>query len=94
MRGRLSPSAGQMCEIVNSVSCWSGKFSIFCQEKVWEKSEFQKPLAVASMIGGVEVGGRLGFPSCPQGSCRLAEGRSPLMSAVGWGYLYPATWRF
>ena len=82
MRGRLSPSgAGQMCEIVNSVG--QGNFTLFCQKKVREKSEFQKPLAVAIPIGGVEVGGRLGFPSCPQGSCRLAEGRSHLMSAVG-----------
>ena len=92
MRGSLSPSAGQTCEIVNSVG--QGNFFIFCLEKVSEKSEFQKPLAVATMIGGVEVEGRLGFPSCPQESCKLAEGRSNLMSPVGRGYLYPATWRF
>ena len=59
----------------------------FCQE-------FQKPLAVATMIGGVGGGGRLGFPSCPQASCGLAEGRSHLRSPGGRGYLYPSTWRF
>ena len=91
MRGRLSPSAGQMCEIVNSVS--QGIFTYFVWKKS-AKSQNQKPLAVATMIGGVEEEGRLGFPSCSQGSCKLAEGWSHLMSPVGRGYLYPATWRF
>ena len=44
-RGGLSPSSGLMCEIVNSVG--QGNFHT-CQEKV---REFQKPLAVATMIG-------------------------------------------
>lgn len=81
MKGRLSPSAGQMCEIVISVG--QGNFTYFVRKSPREKSEFQKPLAVETMFGGVEVGGRLGPPSCPQGSCRLAVGRSHLMSAVG-----------
>ena len=46
MRGAVSPSSGVICEIVNSVQSWSEKFYI-CQENF---REFQKPLAVATML--------------------------------------------
>ena len=39
MRGRLSPSAGQMCEIVNSVGL--GNFAYFVRKKSGKSQNFR-----------------------------------------------------